>query len=139
MHVSQSFALVRVLSSTSLRKALRRGENSVHTCCFDMMISVPLTAVEFLQVYARYINDPRNSRAHNVVFAKLPDEGRAVVRATRYIASGEELYVSYGRLYWAAASAKGFDPDVLSQSAVRNILAAARLQALLLPKDTGYT
>lgn len=53
-----------------------------------------------LQVVARYINDCRNPALYNVVFDKKPEEGHALVVATRNIAAGEELYASYGKWYW---------------------------------------
>jgi len=53
-----------------------------------------------LACVGRLINDARNPARINVMFDKRPDEGRAVVVATRDIGIGEELYVSYGRLYW---------------------------------------
>jgi len=82
-----------------------------------------------LDVLARYINDPRDSRAHNVVFDKRPHERRAIVRATRYIAPGEELYASYGGRYWAAATAAGCAPSRLPDAAATAVLQHARKEA----------
>mmetsp|Transcript_11811 Transcript_11811/g.38891 ORF Transcript_11811/g.38891 Transcript_11811/m.38891 type:complete len:113 (+) Transcript_11811:936-1274(+) len=77
-------------------------------------------------VLARYINDPRHPRASNVTFVKRPSENRAVVRATRYIAPGEELFVSYGPAYWLAAKTAGLQPTSLPEGDVRRVLARAR-------------
>ena len=55
------------------------------------------------EVRARYVNDCRDARAYNLEFIKRPNDRKALVRATRDIAPGEELYVSYGKLYWLGA------------------------------------
>jgi hypothetical protein len=44
-----------------------------------------LDARECPDALARYINDCRNPRGHNVRFDKRPEEGRALVVATRRI------------------------------------------------------
>lgn len=48
----------------------------------------------------RYINDCINPAGWNVEFVKMPHLGCALVKATRDIAAGEELFVSYGAKYW---------------------------------------
>eukprot|EP00611_Tribonema_gayanum_P011116 TRINITY_DN21267_c0_g1_i1.p1 TRINITY_DN21267_c0_g1~~TRINITY_DN21267_c0_g1_i1.p1 ORF type:complete len:162 (-),score=24.34 TRINITY_DN21267_c0_g1_i1:361-798(-) len=55
-------------------------------------------------VMARYINDCRNPAGFNVTFDKQPGASppHAVVVALRDIDAGEELFVDYGRWYWAA-------------------------------------
>ncbi|KAF4743863.1 hypothetical protein FOZ62_001645 [Perkinsus olseni] len=63
--------------------------------------SVYIDAAEDLSAPGRYINDCRNSNYHNVRFDKRPQEGRAVVIATREINEGCELFADYGVLYWA--------------------------------------
>jgi hypothetical protein len=50
----------------------------------------------------RLINDARNPARTNAAFHKRPGEGRAVVVALRSVAAGEEVFASYGRLYWLA-------------------------------------
>mmetsp|Transcript_13978 Transcript_13978/g.21760 ORF Transcript_13978/g.21760 Transcript_13978/m.21760 type:complete len:94 (+) Transcript_13978:212-493(+) len=65
---------------------------------------------EDVNTLARYINDCRNPKYYNVSFEKRPDEGKALVVATRDIEKGEEVFVDYGRMYWAGA---GFKPSVL--------------------------
>lgn len=53
-------------------------------------------------IAARYINDCRNPAVYNVYFDKRPDEEKAYVTAQRDISTGEELFVDYGRWYWAS-------------------------------------
>mmetsp|Transcript_13242 Transcript_13242/g.31078 ORF Transcript_13242/g.31078 Transcript_13242/m.31078 type:complete len:196 (+) Transcript_13242:150-737(+) len=57
-------------------------------------------------VVARYVNDCRVPARYNVVFEKRPEEGRALAVALRAIAPGEELYVDYGKWYWAGCGIK---------------------------------
>jgi hypothetical protein len=54
-----------------------------------------------LDVIARYINDCINPAGWNVKFRKRPDEECAEVVAIRDIAAGEEIFVDYGKWYWA--------------------------------------
>ncbi|CAE7299921.1 FP1, partial [Symbiodinium microadriaticum] len=60
-----------------------------------------IDAREDTSLVARYINDCRNPAVYNVSFEKRPGEGRALVVACRPISAGEELFVDYGRWYWA--------------------------------------
>lgn len=55
---------------------------------------------ETLDVKARYINDPLNDRLVNCKFVPDPKEFRCKVIATRTIYPGEELFISYGNIYW---------------------------------------
>ena len=60
---------------------------------------------------ARYINDSINPAGYNVVFDKQPDNlpyARARVVALRDIEAGEELFVSYGKMYWNGSPIKGY-------------------------------
>lgn len=57
-------------------------------------------------IYARYINDCRNNTYYNVEFAKCPDEGIAQVIAIKDIHVGDEIYVDYGKWYWAGCDVK---------------------------------
>lgn len=59
---------------------------------------------ECLECQARYINDCRNPCGYNVVFRKIPSEQCAMVVALRNIGIGEELFVDYGKWYWAGCS-----------------------------------
>ena len=55
---------------------------------------------ETLHIKARYINDPLNDRLVNCKFVPDPKEFRCKVVATRSIYPGEELFISYGDIYW---------------------------------------
>ena len=58
-------------------------------------------ALSHKNVLARYINDCRNSNLYNVKFVKLPNENKAKVITTRAIYPDEEIFVNYGKWYWA--------------------------------------
>eukprot|EP00551_Chaetoceros_affinis_P007175 CAMPEP_0203669184 /NCGR_PEP_ID=MMETSP0090-20130426/5624_1 /ASSEMBLY_ACC=CAM_ASM_001088 /TAXON_ID=426623 /ORGANISM="Chaetoceros affinis, Strain CCMP159" /LENGTH=173 /DNA_ID=CAMNT_0050533803 /DNA_START=169 /DNA_END=687 /DNA_ORIENTATION=+ len=53
-----------------------------------------------LSIKARYINDPLNPNYVNCTFVPEPELFRSAVVAKRDIYPGEELYVSYGDIYW---------------------------------------
>ncbi|KAJ1432752.1 hypothetical protein B484DRAFT_327129 [Ochromonadaceae sp. CCMP2298] len=72
------------------------------------------------RVLARYINDCINQGGWNVEFVKLPEQGCALVVATRPIAAWEELFVSYGKRYWMLQR-----PIRLSNAQLRAILLVA--------------
>lgn len=57
-------------------------------------------------VLARYINDARDRKLTNVVFEKQPEHERALVVAIRDIAPGDEVFVDYGKWYWAGTDVK---------------------------------
>ena len=77
-------------------------------------------------VHARYINDCRDKRVHNVSFDKRPSERRALVVASRPIAAGDELYASYGPLYWLGADMRGEPSARLPEPAVEALMARER-------------
>jgi SET domain-containing protein len=52
------------------------------------------------RVLARYINDGGDASAQNARFVKIPSRRRACVLAMRDIRKGDEIYASYGPLYW---------------------------------------
>lgn len=56
----------------------------------------PLTSIK-----ARYINDPLNEQSINCIFVPQPKLFRCAVVATRDIIKDEELFVSYGEIYWS--------------------------------------
>ena len=58
-------------------------------------------ALSHTDVLARYINDCRNSNLYNVKFVKLPNQSKAKVVTTRPIYPDEEIFVDYGKWYWA--------------------------------------
>ncbi len=66
-----------------------------------------------LSVKARYINDPINPILHNVEFRPEVSRSRAAVVATKKLAVGDELFVSYGESYWAQAARDGFYPKIM--------------------------
>ena len=78
------------------------------------------------EVHARYINDCRDKRVHNVSFDKRPSEQRALVVASRPIAAGDELYASYGPLYWLGADMRGEPSARLPEPAVEALMARER-------------
>ena len=53
------------------------------------------------QIKARYINDPINESLVNCIFKAEPSLSRCSVVSLRDIYPGEELFVSYGELYWS--------------------------------------
>lgn len=61
-------------------------------------------ALDHKDILARYINDCRNSNLYNVKFVKLPKENKAKVVTTRPIHADEEIFVDYGKWYWAGFS-----------------------------------
>ena len=77
-------------------------------------------------VHARYINDCRDKRVHNVSFDKRPSERRALVVASRPISAGDELYASYGPLYWLGADMRGEPSARLPEPAVEALMARER-------------
>ena len=70
-----------------------------------------IDAREHTSVRARYINDSCDATRHNVQFHKRAEEYCALVLATRYIEVGDELYVDYGKWYWAGS--RGNSPPPL--------------------------
>ena len=99
-------------------------------------------------VLARYINDcrgpsaiqssddpprrptsrpGRDKRCHNVAFDKRPDERRARVVAARPVFAGDELYASYGPLYWLGADMQGEASARLPEDAVVALLERERV------------
>ena len=59
------------------------------------------TEFDSRNAYIRYINDCIDPSGWNVTFDKQPEEKCAYVIATRNIVAGEELFVNYGKWYWA--------------------------------------
>jgi hypothetical protein len=58
-------------------------------------------------IKARYINDPLNETAINCEFVPEVSKFRCVVVAKRHIYPGEELYLSYGPIYWSQQEIRG--------------------------------
>lgn len=55
---------------------------------------------------ARYINDCRNMAGYNVRMEKYPDQQYASLISTRRIYADEEIFVNYGKYYWAGCVVK---------------------------------
>ena len=85
-----------------------------------------MDALEHEGVVARFINDCRNASLHNVKFVKLPGENKAKVVTLRPILPGEELFVDYGRWYWA-----GFDGKPIKLSLPATMALLRRVEPLL--------
>ena len=76
-------------------------------------------AREHEDVACRYINDCRNVKGHNVKFIKKPEEECALAVATRRLVRGEELYVDYGKWYWASfKNAKKLSDDKVVEARI---------------------
>jgi hypothetical protein len=60
-----------------------------------------IDAKDTLEVLARYINDCVNPKGWNVRFDKSAENQCAYVVALRNISKGEEIFVDYGKWYWA--------------------------------------
>lgn len=98
--------LVCIYSGTSLRtsEALRLQDKSYlmrlgEQCYVD--------AKHHLDTLARFINDCISPCGWNVVFEKRPEEQCAYVRALRDIRANEEIFVDYGKWYWAGKRPTG--------------------------------
>ena len=59
-----------------------------------------IDALDHPDVLARYINDARDPLKQNARFVKLKPERKALVVALRDIEPDEEIYASYGEVYW---------------------------------------
>lgn len=84
----------------NIAEMLRRKDPSDRAYVMGFGLNKYLCARDRLHVLARFINDHADPARHNVRFVKLWEERRADVVATRHIAAGEELFVSYGANYW---------------------------------------
>ena len=60
-----------------------------------------------LHIKARYINDPLNEEAVNCKYVPELSMFRCAVVVTRDIFPGEELFVSYGSIYWSQQKFSG--------------------------------
>ena len=59
-----------------------------------------IDANEVYECFGRYINDGMVPARQNARFVKIKHLKRANIIATRDISAGEEIYVSYGSVYW---------------------------------------
>ncbi|CAM9506663.1 unnamed protein product [Chrysoparadoxa australica] len=70
-------------------------------------------------VLPRYINDCRNSQGYNVAFDKKPEAKCAWVVATRDIEPFCELFVDYGRWYWASLEGNKLSDQQILEARLR--------------------
>ena len=74
-------------------------------------LNVHVDAGPHPEILARYINDNLDETKLNARFKKIkfcdPKKCHAQVRALRDIAAGEEIYCSYGNIYWKCREKKG--------------------------------
>ena len=101
----QKGTIVCEYKGTTLRtaEAMRLGD---HNYLMRLGSQCFVDAREHMEVLARYINDHRNPSLYNVRLVKQPEQQRALVIATKSILAGDELYVDYGRWYWAGFPVK---------------------------------
>eukprot|EP00978_Attheya_sp_CCMP212_P013827 scaffold34868_cov57-Attheya_sp.AAC.4 len=66
------------------------------------------------QIKARYINDPLNEMLYNCAYVPDPKQLGCVCMALRDVEPGEELFASYGEMYW---SQQTYDGTVLRKEA----------------------
>jgi hypothetical protein len=59
------------------------------------------------QIKARYINDPLNEMLYNCTCIPDPKQFRCAVTALRDVEHGEELFISYGEMYWSQQTYDG--------------------------------
>ena len=59
-----------------------------------------IDAKDHPNVLARYINDAREESEQNARFVKIKKLKKAQVLSIRDIQPGEEIYASYGSIYW---------------------------------------
>ena len=63
-------------------------------------INCHIDAKDHPEVLGRYINDARDPDLQNSKFVKLKSAKKALVVALREIQPGEEIFASYGSVYW---------------------------------------
>ncbi|CAD7942586.1 unnamed protein product [Amoebophrya sp. A25] len=79
------------------QKALQEGQGDVLVAESEESSGKP-SSISSSCSLASYLND---CKPYNCYFVKRPEAGCADVVALRDIEPGEELYVSYGKMYWA--------------------------------------
>lgn len=94
--------LICVYSGTVLKMAERISNALSSDYVMGGFAMYAIDAGPHPEVLARYINDALDESRLNVAFVKQKKDRVALVVATRDIASGEELYASYGQVHWRA-------------------------------------
>mmetsp|Transcript_11352 Transcript_11352/g.13517 ORF Transcript_11352/g.13517 Transcript_11352/m.13517 type:complete len:217 (+) Transcript_11352:70-720(+) len=67
---------------------------------FTLDSKVSINAKNHVHSFGRYVNDNGDPESINAKFEALPKKQKAVIRAKRNISIGEEIYASYGNIYW---------------------------------------
>mmetsp|Transcript_35962 Transcript_35962/g.36408 ORF Transcript_35962/g.36408 Transcript_35962/m.36408 type:complete len:250 (+) Transcript_35962:504-1253(+) len=70
-------------------------------------------------IKARYINDPLNEELVNCNY--IPEEYRSAVVVTRDILPGEELFASYGDIYWSQQQHSGIQVQISTNNSYTEI------------------
>ena len=87
----------------SASEAERRTDRGEHAYFVTLLDGSTLDSMH-TECFAKYANDvegPGNSRLRNNAVITLDDEDRPCIMALRTIRAGGEVYVSYGKAYWA--------------------------------------
>ena len=84
-----------------------QSSRSVQDTSYLMMVQgeILVDPGQLKDIKARYINDPLNTSLINCKY--VPQELRSAVTAIREINPGEELFVSYGDIYWKSQKTMG--------------------------------
>jgi len=88
------------LSAAEAKRRADSGENAYFVTLLD---GSTLDSMH-TECFAKYANDavgPGNSRLRNNAVITLDDEDRPCIVATHAIKAGGEIYVGYGKAYWA--------------------------------------
>lgn len=99
-------------------------------------LNVHLDGRHDLNMLARYINDNGDAAMINAEFVKLRAERKALVRALRPLAAGEEIFCSYGESYWRARQR---EPTACTSTEKRGARYVLRALMLGLPLLLGST
>lgn len=87
----------------SATEARRRAEVGADAYFVTLLDGTTLDSMR-TECFAKYANDvegPGNSRLRNNAVITLDDNDRPCIAATRTIKAGGEIYVGYGKAYWA--------------------------------------
>ncbi len=90
-----------VLSQTEAKKRASAGQDAYFVSLLDGSTMDSMNT----ECFAKYANDvegPGTSRLRNNAVITLSDEDEPCLVATRTVKAGTEVFVSYGKAYWAA-------------------------------------
>jgi hypothetical protein len=88
------------LSATEAIRRAKRGEDSYFVTLLDGS-TLDSMRTECFAKYANDVEGPGNSRLRNNAVITLDDKDRPCIMALRTIRAAGEVYVSYGKAYWA--------------------------------------